>query len=195
MSEQVMLKAAVREETGKGSCRALRTKKMVPGVFYAKDENVMLQVPQLELEKVYAQVRTSQLLTIEIEGKEARPALIKELVWHPFKKQITHFDVCGVDMDKPVRVRVPLRIVGTAPAMAMGAKLEVYRTSCTVECLPANLPEAIDVVISNLQTNQTLQIEEIAMPEGVKALSDDNFAVLHLALKGADEEGEEEAEA
>lgn len=194
MSEQVMLKAAVREETGKGSCRALRAKKMTPGVFYAKDENILIQVPQIDLDKTNALVGTSQIFSIDIDGKGARPALIKELIWHPCKREITHVDIYGVDMDKPVRVRVPLRIVGQAPAMAMGARLEVYRASCVIECLPGAIPEAVDVDINNLQPNETMQIESIALPEGVKVLSDDNFAILHLALKGADDsaEGDEE---
>ncbi|NJB66579.1 large subunit ribosomal protein L25 [Desulfobaculum xiamenense] len=192
MSEQVMLKAAVREETGKGSCRALRTQKMVPGVFYSKGENILIQVPEMPLNKVFGQVGTSRLVSLEIEGKEACPAIFKEMIRHPFKPEVTHFDIFGVDMNKPVRVTVALKIVGRAPAMAMGAKLEIYRSSAVIECLPGNLPESINIDITAMQVNETKQIEDLALPEGVKIIHDDNFAVLRLIMKGAEKEEAEE---
>lgn len=195
MSEQVTLKAAVREETGKGSCRTLRIEKMVPGVFYAKNENILIKAPLMSLEKVYAAVRTSQLLSLEIEGKGTFTALIKELVRHPFKNEITHFDIMGVDMEKTVRVSVPMVTVGRAPSMAMGSRLEVYRSIATIECLPGNIPASIEIDITNFKDNDTLQIEDVVVPEGVKKIYDDNFAVLRLVAKGAAVAEDEEEEA
>lgn len=191
MSEVITLKATKREETGKGANRRLRAKNLVPGVFYSKGENIAVALESLPLEKAFAQVSTSQLLNLDIEG-ETRPVIIREFRRHPYKTMLEHVDFYGVDMDKPVRVRVRVNTVGESEAVKMGAKLLQFRDAIDIECLPANIPADINIDVNDLKLNENLIISEVPMPEGVKAVYDDNFAVVGVTLKNASDDEEEE---
>lgn len=196
MSDQITLTVQKREVTGKGAMRELHRKGLVPGVYYAKGENVLIQVEPLPLNKAYAKAGSSQLVYLHIEGGETRPALIKELVRHPFKTEITHVDFFGVDLKKAVRVRVPIETVGKPKGAVMGGKLAEFRDGLDVECLPTDIPDKITLDVSDLDVGDSIHIADIAMPQGVQALYDENFAVVGLVAPTAEaEEGEGAGEA
>ncbi len=192
MSDQITLNVQKREATGKGAMRKLREAGLVPGVYYAKDQNVMIQVEPLPLNKAYAKAGNSQLVYLQIEGGETHPALIKELIRHPYKTQITHVDFFGVNLKKAVRVRVPVETTGKAKGEVLGGKLTVYRDGIDVECLPTDIPDKIVLDVSGLALGDNIHIQDIPMPEGVQALFDENFAVLGLVAPSSAEEGEGE---
>lgn len=192
MSNQITLKVKKRDVTGKGAMRKLRATGLVPGVYYAKGENVMIQVEPLPLNKAFAKAGTSQLVYLEIEGGDTHPALIKELIRHPYKAQITHVDFFGVNLKKAVRVRVPVETTGKAKGEQFGGKLSIYRDGIEVECLPTDIPDKIVLDITELEVGDSIHIEDIAMPSGVAALFDENFAVLGLVVPTSTEEAEGE---
>lgn len=193
MSDQITLNVKKREATGKGAMRKLRAEGLVPGVYYAKGQNVMIQVEPLPLNKAFAKAGTSQLVYLQIEGGDTHPALIKELIRHPYKAQITHVDFFGVNLKKAVRVRVPVETVGKAKGETLGGKLVVYRDGIEVECLPTDIPDKIVLDISGLDMGDNIHIEDVKIPGEVQVLYDENFAVLGLvAPTSADEEGGED---
>lgn len=194
MSNAITLKVSKREERGKGENRRLRAKGIVPGVFYDKGENIAVKATHLPLEKAYAQVGTSQLLNLDIEG-DTRPVIIKELIKHPYKNRIDHVDFYGVDMAKTVRVQVPVVTVGKPKGIDMGGVLTVFRDHLEIECLPADIPESIVVDVAALDVNENIAVDELATPEGVTVLFDEHFAVVGLVAKTTgEEEGAEEEE-
>lgn len=204
MAEKIKLSVAKREVTGKGAMRKLRAQEKVPGVFYAKGENIMIQVDPLPLDRAYAKAGTSQLVYLTIEGEKTHPVLIRELIRHPYKNFITHVDFYGVDLTHSLRVRVPIETTGTAKGEKEGGVLAIYRDGLDVECLPTDIPDNILLDVSDLDVNDSINIEDIPMPEGVTALYEENFAVLGVVVPSAveeptdeeeeDLEGEEEAE-
>lgn len=195
MTDQITITVQKREATGKGPMRELHRKGIVPGVYYAKGENIMIQVEPLPLNKAYAKAGNSQLVYLKIEGEETRPALIKELVRHPFKTEITHVDFFGVDLKKSVRVRVPVETVGKPKGVIMGGKLTVYRDGLDIECLPTSIPDKITLDVSGLDVGDSIHIASIEMPAGVQALYDENFAVVGLVAPSTEEDGAEGKEA
>lgn len=195
MSNAITLKVEKREEFGKGENRRLRAAGFVPGVFYDKNENVAVKCAHLPLEKAYAQVSTSQLLTLEIEGK-ARPVIIKELLMHPYKNRIDHVDFYGVDMTQTVHVQVPVVTTGTAKGIITGGVLTIFRDHLDVECLPADIPESIEVDVTELDAGENIAIDELTLPKGVTVHFDEHFAVVGVVVPTEteeEEEGEEEA--
>lgn len=194
MSEALTLKATKREETGKGANRRLRLTKQIPGVFYNKEENIALALDSIAVEKVFQQAGTSQLVHLQIDGEEARPVIIREFRRHPFKSLLEHVDFYGVDMNKPVRVRVRVVPVGSSQAVKMGAKLVQYRDFIDVECLPGNIPNSIELDIATLKVNENLGVAELPVPEGVKPLFDENFAIMGIIQKSGADSGEDEGE-
>ncbi len=203
MSETAQLKVQYRSKCGKGANRKLRQTGIVPGIFYSYDgENIPVQVEQLPLSRVFGEVGLSQIIELEIERdgkKTTRPALIKSLIQHPVKRMYTHVDFFGLDMSNDVVVSVPVRLVGKSQGEVLGGELQLFRDTLELRCKPANIPDAIDVDITNLQLNENILVEELVLPEGTEAVYEEVFAVVGLVVPAAsveEEEGEEaEAEA
>lgn len=192
------LSVAERTATGKGPNRRLRMQSIVPGVYYDQHgANILVQVPELRLRKVYEKVGGSQVFHLEIErnGKsETLPALIWRLKHDPVRPILTHVDFFGVDLDKDIKVNVHVTTSGTAKGTKLGGKLEIFRDHIEVICKPLDIPELIRLDITELDVNSNIFVEDIQLPEGVKAVYEENFAVLGI-VPVDDEEDEGEAAA
>ena len=197
MSDFLTLAAQKREATGKGVARRLRASGQVPAVFYnTKGDSTPIQVSERELLKVYGQVKRTCVFNIDIAGAGTFPALIWDVDYYPAKNKIQHVDVFGVDLNKEIKIRVPLQYVGTAKGTKVGGKLEVYREVITLVGKPLALPQHVDVQVSELEINGIIRVEDLKLPEGVRADYDNNFAIVAVTLgRGATEgQGEEGAE-
>ncbi len=201
MSTEKTLSVQKRDGFGKGPNRRLRTTKMVPGVFYsAQGQNVAVQVASLPLEKMYAAMGRTTVFNLEIEDegkKSVHPVMIWDVQFHPYKNQFTHIDFYGVDLDKEVKVTVSIEFIGTAKGVKLGGKLETYRERVLLVGKPTDIPKKITIDVSDMGLNATIRVADIELPNGVKALYDQNFAVVSVASKvaSADDEGEDGAEA
>lgn len=197
MKEQMSLTVQTRAEKGKGHNRRLRVEKMVPGIYYDdKGLNIPVVVADLPFRKVYQKVGSSRVfdLVIEKDGKtETHPSLIWEVQAHPWKNQVSHVDFYGIDPKKPIHVHVALVVTGKAKGVTVGGKLEIYRESIEVVCLPAAIPDKIVIDVTELGLNQHISAKDLVMPEGVKAVFEQNFALAGV-INPADET-EEEGEA
>lgn len=202
-NENLSLNVQKREGLGKGSCRKLRVKKLVPGVFYdAKGDNIPVAVEEMALSKLYHKTGSSTMFTLNIEGEE-RPSLIWKIQNHPLKKRIVHVDFFGVELGKEMRLSVPVEIQGSPKGVKEGGILEVYREQIEIICLPRDIPHSIIIDVSDMGVNQTVHVADVVMPEGVRALFEENFAVLGVTIPaeqslepntGAEEGAEGEAE-
>jgi len=194
MKEQLSLTVQTRAEKGKGPNRRLREEKMVPGIFYDdKGANIPVVVADLPFRKLYQKVGSSHVfdLVIEKDGKtETHPSLIWVVQAHPFKNQVDHVDFYGIDPSKPVHINVALEIVGKAKGVTVGGKLEIYREMLEVICLPAAIPDKIVIDVTELNINQHVSVKDLAMPEGVKAVFDQNFSVVGVINPAAETEAE-----
>jgi large subunit ribosomal protein L25 len=198
-----ILKLTVNERTatGKGPNRRLRMQGIVPGIYYDQHgANIMVQVAEVPLRKVYEKVGGAQVfhLIIDRGGKaETLPALIWRLKHDPVRPVLTHVDFFGVDLDKDIKVNVNVTTVGTAKGLKLGGKLEMFRDHIEVICKPLDIPEHIEIDITEMDVNDHVYVEEIQLPEGVSAVFDENFAVLGvvpISDEGEDGDSEEEAE-
>lgn len=196
MKEQLSLNVQARAEKGKGPNRRLREQKMVPGIYYDdKGQNIPVVVADLPFRKVLQKAGKSHVfdLNIEMDGKVVtHPSLIWVVQNHPWKNQIDHVDFYGVDPTKPIHVNVAIEIVGKAKGVAVGGKLEIYREAMEVVCLPANIPHKIVIDVTDLAINQHINVKDLAMPEGVKAVYEQSYAIVGV-INPAAEAAEEEA--
>lgn len=197
MADAPTLKVESRADTGKTAGKALRNEEFVPGVYYTKDENIPVKCKEVPLMKAYRQVGLSHLLKLEVEKDGStveKPCLIKEIIFHPTKPRITHVDFYGVGMDQIVNVRVRLVFTGKSVGVGMGGTLKVMREDVRVECKPGDIPRTIEVDTTDLKIHDSFHVEDLKLPEGVKAIYDRNFALCTVAVKGAKAKpGEEEA--
>lgn len=196
MSEVASLQLTPREERGKGPCSRLRSNGLVPGVFYnSKGENISFTVDNLALGKAFEKVRYSKMieLQIELDGQlQKRNALFKKLVKHPVKRRYDHVDFIGIDLDKEVQVTVPVETIGRAKGVVLGGKLELLEERVMVRCLPTLIPDTIVVDVTDLDIGGKVLVEQLPLPEGVKAVYDRNFPVVAIQTARGAKTGEEE---
>ncbi|WP_462323646.1 50S ribosomal protein L25 [Desulfoplanes sp.] len=201
MSDMLKLQVEGRTKTGKGANRCLRNSGMVPGVYYdAHGNNESVKVDFVALSKMVEAAGYSKIFDLEIvhEGvPEARPCLIKAIHHHPLKPMYNHVDFYGVDLDKPIVVAIPVRVSGKAEGVTRGGKLSIFREEVEVECLPKDVPDALELEVTGLGLNQSILVADVDFGENVRAVYDDNFAVVGVvspraATEDEEEEGEEE---
>ncbi len=196
MSEVTSLQLTPREERGKGPCSRLRSNGLVPGVFYnSKGENISFTVDNLALGKAFEKVRYSKMieLQIEVDGQvQKRNALFKKLVTHPVKRRYDHVDFIGIELDKEVQVTIPVETVGRAKGVVLGGKLEILQERVMVRCLPTMIPDSVVVDVTELEINGKVLVDQLVLPEGVKAVFDRNYVVLAIQTARGAKAGEEE---
>jgi large subunit ribosomal protein L25 len=192
MAELKTLNVQKREGLGKGPNRRLRAQQVTPCVFYdARGNNFAVQAPAKELFRLYDEVGRTTVFNIAYDenGKNVvQPALFWSVQFHPVKRAFTHIDFYGVDLDKEVKLAVPLEFVGTAKGTKLGGKLETYREHITVKGKPLSIPARLRVDVSDLDVSDVLHVADLKLPEGLSAAMAANFAVVSVISR-------EEAEA
>ena len=196
-----------REAQGKGASRRLRRDGKVPAIVYGGDRapaNI-----QLDHEKLWLAQQNewfySSILDLSLNGQIYK-VLLRDLQRHPYKQQILHLDFQRVSDDQVLRTAVPLRFVNEDKSPAgktAGVVIMHELTEVTVACLPKDLPESIEVDLSDLAVGAVVHLSELKLPAGVelpqlKLGPDHDVAVVvaKAAQGGAEEaaaEGEEEA--
>ncbi len=173
------LAAQKREGLGKGANRRLRTQNLVPCVFYSENgENIVLQVQKNVLEKLYNKVRRTTVFNLEIEGAGTHPVIIWDAQYHPTKSTFTHVDFYGVDLNKEVQITVPVEFLGVSRGAKMGGKIELYRENVRLAAKPQAMPAKVSINIDELDLNKTIRVEDLELPEGVRAVYKSNFAFI-----------------
>ncbi len=195
MAQALKLSAQARVKVGKNANRQLREQGIIPAIYYnTKGESRPIQVQEAALMKLYAVAGRTSLFDLEIEedGKKTTfPCLIWDVEYYPTKYRFQHVDFYCVDLEKDLKIRVSLEFIGTSKGVKAGGKLETYRDQIEVLSKPGTLPKKIVVDISNLDINQGFRVADLAMPEGVRASYDDNFAIVNVNAPGSGDEKDE----
>ena len=185
----VELKANLREEKGKELNKKLRNAGMVPGVVYRKgEETLSLKIDSKSLSKVLrTEAGENVIIKLFVEGdknKIERIVVIKEIQKDPVKDVLVHLDLNEISLTETLKVKVPIISKGEAAGVKQeGGVLQHVMWEVEVECLPTNIPDKIEVDITNLKIGETLSIKDILLPEGVKILGDPEsivFSVEHV---------------
>jgi len=172
MSDDFDLIADLREDQGKGASRRLRRLGKVPAIIYGAgrpprslsfDQNKVLQ--QLDNEAFY-----SSILNIKVNDK-SQAAILKDLQRHPAKPIIMHMDFQRIVDDVEIKMNVPLHFMGEdiAPGVKVGGgSVSRLMNDVEISCLPKDLPEYIEVDISELELDEMLSLSDIKLPKGVE---------------------------
>ncbi len=198
MAVEYSLDVVKRTETGKNAVRRLRREGFVPGVFYNKQgDNIPLKVPYSTLERVFLRAHKSNIVELRVQDgsrQVTHPVLIWDLLEHPVKNLILHADFMGVDLKTEMDVDVSIQVTGTAKGEDDGGIVTLYRDAITVTCLPTAIPDQIEIDVTELDINDSINVADVVLPEGVRLKDvDENFAVVGVMPPGASIEEEEEA--
>lgn|SRR3989338_5148437 len=187
----VELKANLREEKGKELNKKLRNAGMVPGVVYRKGEaTISLKIDSKSLAKaLHTDAGENVIIKLFVEGdkkKKERIVVIKEIQRHPVKDTLAHLDLNEISLTETLKVKVPLTAKGEALGVKQeGGVLQHVMWEVEVECLPVNIPDKIEIDITNLKIGETLSIKDVPLPAGVKIMEDPEsivFSVEHVKV-------------
>jgi large subunit ribosomal protein L25 len=172
MAKIRQLPVEFRNDEGKGASRRLRRSGKVPAILYGAGEAPrMLQLDQL-LSYRYAQNEWFYTSILELTaGGETQKALVRDIQRHPYKPLLTHIDFLRVSETEPVRLRVPLHFLNQekSPAGKTGGCLVLHELNdLEISCLPKDLPEFIELDLSELNVGDTVHISDIKLPAGVE---------------------------
>ncbi len=201
MTDLFTLDAEVRTDLGKGASRRLRHANKVPAILYGEGQEPVSLT--LEHKNVYRAQQEeafySHVLTLNVDGKPVE-CLLKDMQRHPFKQVIMHLDFLRIDAKHAVQVNVPIHFLNEDVAEKLGGTMAHHVNEIAITCLPANIPEFIEIDVANLEVGQTLHLSDVALPKGVtsdelaKGESHDQAVATLNAPKGSsDDDAEAEA--
>lgn len=182
---QYDLEVEKRDAAGKGVARQLRREGKIPGVLYGGGKSEFLAMEHNVARKVLlSQEGHTGLLTVKIPGEKDRVAVLQDHQLDPITGAILHVDLFEVSMDKPIRVRVPVSVVGEVPVgVKEGGILQQPMRELHIECLPAQIPDHVEVTATELGVGDGIHVKDLEAPSGVKILDDQELMVVHVATK------------
>lgn len=194
MAKQVQLKAKSRTGTGKTLVKQLRSQGAIPGVIYgAHTQPFSIAIDMKDFEKALHHATSENVLVdlqVEESGKtKNRLALIQEVQHHPVTDKVLHVDFHEVSATEKLRTSVPVRAIGEPAGVKTGGGiLEYVMRDVRVECLPKDLPEAIEINVEALEIGQGVHVGDIEAPAGVTLLDNKEQAVFIVAAPITEEE-------
>jgi large subunit ribosomal protein L25 len=180
------LQAKTRETRGKNEARRLRASNRIPAVLYGaeKGKAVEIAVDPKELSRIlHSDSGVNTLIGLELDGSSTR-VLVKEYQLDPIDHKLLHADFYQVAMDKTLTLTVPVQLKGEPRGVKQqGGIVDFVNREIEIEVLPADIPEHIDVDISELMLNQGIRVRDLNL-EGAKwkPLSDPDMMLVHVVV-------------
>ena len=182
------IEVSKRELSNKKSfVKNLRNNGEIPGVYYSHDSKE--SIPFMVAQKVLREALKSNAQVYKINvGNKLCDVIIKSMQYHPMTEEIVHIDLYGVDMDTKVTVKVPIIIIGQAIGIKEGGVLNQNMTELEVECLPSDIPQNIEVDISDLALGDALRLENITVSEKLELVGDNETLIASIVVPAKQEE-------
>ncbi len=191
--ELLEITANMRTSTGNSPSRALRREGNIPAVLYGPgSESVLLSISSLDLEHALKKASSNQIIfNMAVQNTQAgtRTAMIKELQIHPMSRKFLHVDFYEISKDRKITVNVPVVVKGRAKGIEDGGMLQIIEREIEVLCLPFDVPESIQVDISDLGIGDSIHVKDLKVAENVEIPADINYTILTILSTKSDEKG------
>lgn len=200
MSQDFNINAQIRTDNGKGASRRLRLQGRIPAIVYgAEKEPQMISLLHDEiLHATEDEAFFAHILNLDVDGNKEK-VIVKDLQRHPAKVQIMHIDFQRINESKALHVHVPLHFINEEKSKGVkaGGIVTHLLTEIEITCLPANLPEFIEVNIADLEVGGSIHLSDLAMPEGVTNFAltqgeDHDLSVCNISLPRGEKESKDE---
>jgi large subunit ribosomal protein L25 len=190
MSKFEKLNVDIRKEHGTSAARRTRLQNKVPAVVYHSGiEAIPLSVDKISLNQA---LRTGQMIfEVNVEDKN-QFVLVKEIQYHPVTDEIIHIDFQKVKEDEKISLEVAVRSSGEAQGVKLGGLLVQMLNSVTIKCKPAEIPEFLEIDVTDMEMNTNLFVKDITLPTDVEMLTAEDIAV--VSVQEPKQEKEEVAE-
>lgn len=199
------LEAELREKTGKAETRRLRRTGALPAIIYGGDkQDLPIALNALEIGKLLNNEHFhTSMIDIKVKGKRSNDSVIlKSVQYDPLRDEAAHLDFLRVSSSDVITLEIPVHAIneGKCPGVKEGGLVEVVRHVLEVSCRADSIPDAINIDCSGLNIGDTVHIEDVKLPEGVKVPHGVDFTVLTVSaptvhVEAAEEEASEGEEA
>ena len=167
----------------KNAARRVRAAGKIPAVLYGSGhEAIALEVDPKQIARIlYSESGHNTIFDVEVGGKPEAKAMIVDWQREPIKDELIHIDLKRIALDKALRVRVPVKLVGTPVGVkTQGGILDQVIREVEIECLPADIPRHIDVDVTTLELYSVLRVNGLPHSEKIKYLSAEDATVAHV---------------
>jgi len=179
--EQIPLEANLRNEVGKGYCRRLRTKGLIPGILYGGvGKSIPIEIKAANLVHILHEAGENAIINLVFPDATQEVVILREKQVHPYKNFLLHADFCKISLKEKIIVSVPIELVGTAKGVKEGGSLEQMMWHIEISALPTQIPETIKVNLTDLEINSTLNVKDLEVAEGVEIKDDPEAVVLSI---------------
>jgi large subunit ribosomal protein L25 len=198
---EAVLEATTRSTFGKNEARRIRRDGQVPAVLYGspegpnKDATPIAVNPRALLTILHSESGANTLISLKLDGAGDTKVLVKEYQLDPVTHRVLHADFYRIRMDRLLRVTIPLAVKGEPKGVKQqGGILEFIRREIEIECLPADIPENIEMDVSELMLHQGIRVRDLMTNPKWKAISDADLMLVHVILPKAEEAAASAAE-
>jgi large subunit ribosomal protein L25 len=196
---EAILEAIARDSFGKNEARRTRREGKVPGVLYGGDGAKATPIsvePKALLKILHSESGANTLISLKLGGSADTKVLVKEYQLDPVTHQVLHADFYRVAMDRLIQVTIPIVVKGEAKGVKQqGGLLEFIRREIEVECLPADIPEHVEVDVSELMLHQGIRVRDLTVSDKWTPKSDPDMMIVHVIMPKAEEVAAPAAEA
>jgi len=192
--KQLTLKVTSRALHGRGPARRLRADGSIPAIIYGKSGNQSVSVAQEAFRDLMrAKGNAASLIDLDVDGKKLL-SLIKEFQRHPITQKFLHIDIMEIDPNSPMTAAIPVRAIGEAHGVKTdGGTLAIVSQTINVRCLPKDLPEFIEIDVTELKVNESIHVGEVKAPKGITFPGDPKRVVVVCSEMAAEEAAPEPA--
>jgi len=191
--ERIKLEAHERETVGTTAAARLRREGLIPGVIYGRGKKShAIAVPERELRAALSGPHGRHtILDVTLSGqKTSHASILKDFQVDPIRGRITHFDLHEVRLDQPITAQVAIELVGESPGVKVGGVLSALVREVSVEALPLEMPDRLELDISGSEIGSNLRVADLVAPEGSKLLDDPDTVVVTVAAPRVEVEEE-----
>ncbi|HZR25794.1 MAG TPA: 50S ribosomal protein L25 [Vicinamibacterales bacterium] len=196
---EAILEASARDTFGKNEARRTRRDGKVPAVLYGGENRQATPIavdPRALLKILHSESGANTLISLKLAGAGDTRVLVKDFQLDPITHHVLHADFYKIAMDKVLQVTVPIIVKGEPKGVKQqGGLLEHVRREIVVECLPADIPEHIDVDASELMLHQGVRVRDIATNPKWKPITEGEAMIVHVIMPKAEEVATPEAAA
>ena len=188
MSKFEKLEVDIRKEQGTSAARRTRLRDRVPAILYhSGEEATPLAMDKKSFNKA---LKTGQMIFEVIVEKKSQFVLLKEVQYHPVTDEVMHVDFQKVREDEKISLDVAVRGIGESQGVKLGGILVQLLNAVTVKCKPSEIPEFLEMDVTDMEMNTNLFVKDIVLPEDVEMITVEDIAV--MSVQEPKEEKEEE---
>jgi large subunit ribosomal protein L25 len=196
---QLNIEPRTKSETGKNQNNRLRAAGYIPGILYSHGQSESIKITKKDFFHLFkGRVSESVIFYLVYKDKTADDelqAFVKKYQVDPVTDEVIHLDLFKVTKGEKIHTNIPIEVVGTAIGVKRGGQMEIYTREIEIECLPKDLPEKIQVDVSELAEGDSIHAKSVNLGEDIKLLSNPELVLVAVHATRITAEEVEEVEA